>query len=159
MNSAGKERWGGGVVEKPSRYKSDLKERQNLTLRMHVGRGGEGVSCSLIFTESTHLSHALGRRIVAGCDDGGMRLYDPSAYTPRAVEEIHDAHGAAVDTTSVTFSADGNCVLSRTMDDCLRLWDVRRFDSPLVTFDDLPNNSAQTGAVFNGSGGNSEMLV
>mmetsp|Transcript_7041 Transcript_7041/g.21459 ORF Transcript_7041/g.21459 Transcript_7041/m.21459 type:complete len:687 (+) Transcript_7041:388-2448(+) len=93
-----------------------------------------------------------GRRILAGCDDGGLRLYDPTSFSPRVVDEVADAHGAGVATSCVAFSSDGNNVISRTLGDALMLWDLRRFDSPLMGFDNLPNSSEQTGAVFSGDG-------
>ncbi|KAJ8905465.1 hypothetical protein NDN08_001972 [Rhodosorus marinus] len=93
-----------------------------------------------------------GRTILAGCDDGGLRLYDPGSFLPKTVEDVDDAHGPDVITTSISYSSDGMSALTRTLDDCLRLWDVRRFDSPLSTFDNLPNNSEQTRAAFSGDG-------
>lgn len=37
------------------------------------------------------------------------------------------------------FDHTGNLLANRTADDCLKLYDIRKFKSPLFTYNNLPN--------------------
>lgn len=44
-----------------------------------------------------------------------------------------------MDITCLEFSSDGFTMISRGMDDTMKVWDVRNTRKALAEFDDLPN--------------------
>jgi WD40 repeat protein len=50
--------------------------------------------------------------------------------------------------TCLTFSRDGQTLLSRGMDDTVRIWDLRNFTKPLKTLGGLPCAYTTSKVVF-----------
>ena len=72
------------------------------------------------------------------------------AGRPRTL--IRDAHPAGESVTSLAFSRDGNTLLSRCADGTLRVWDVRRFKTPVKTFEGLETSHEETAVGFSPGG-------
>jgi WD40 repeat protein len=72
------------------------------------------------------------------------------AGRPRTL--IRDAHPAGESVTSLAFSRDGNTLLSRCADGTLRVWDVRRFKTPVKTFEGLETTHEETAVGFSPGG-------
>ena len=120
--------------------------------------------------------HADGNTIMCGGADGSLQLWEMRAgdykpvvlkkdATPR-VEAISDkvkasnvvrgAHEAGADISSVRWHRDGNRLASRSTDGTLKLWDLRRFDTPLAAWGALPNIYGMAGCDFSPDG---ELLI
>ena len=72
------------------------------------------------------------------------------AGRPRTL--IRDAHPAGESVTSLAFSRDGHTLLSRCADGTLRVWDVRRFKTPVKTFEGLETTHEETAVGFSPGG-------
>ena len=72
------------------------------------------------------------------------------AGRPRTL--IRDAHPTGESVTSLAFARDGNTLLSRCADGTLRVWDVRRFKTPVKTFEGLETTHEETAVGFSPGG-------
>lgn len=52
---------------------------------------------------------------------------EPSLPMPRAPRGPHPTHAPCPQITSLAFSQDGNTLLSRGMDETLKIWDLRKW--------------------------------
>lgn len=66
-----------------------------------------------------------GRRVVAGDTGGLIKVWTASGTQTRADITINNAHAAGNAITSVQLSLNNHNVISRAMDDTLKLWDTR----------------------------------
>jgi WD repeat-containing protein 70 len=90
--------------------------------------------------------------IALGCDDGSIKLIDPSAPSGTMLAgQNARALPAGIEVTWLEYSPSTSMLLSRSTDDSLRVFDVRRFDQPLAHFNGLPNAVAQTAVTFMGN--------
>ncbi|PRW20712.1 WD repeat-containing 70 [Chlorella sorokiniana] len=116
-----------------------------------------------------------GRLIAAGLADGTIQLWDVKGkfghsaavglvpvpkpqqalftkqtwtYATAPGQVVRNAHSAGSDITCVRFSLNGQHLLSRSEDGSLKLWDLRKFKTPLCTADDLPCNYSMTQACY-----------
>lgn len=90
-----------------------------------------------------------GNLIAAGCQDGSIQVWDTRKPLVNTIYLRRGAHPQNSDITCVAWSWDSKQLLSRSMDDTLKLWDVRFLSKePAHVFTDLPVLSNQTGATF-----------
>lgn len=95
-----------------------------------------------------------GKRLFCACDDGSLKVYDPSASVLRPVEDVgcvlnfKGEHGIATD---LQLTSDELTLITRTTNNCLFMWDCRRLEEPLAVFEKLPNSAASTACVFSPS--------
>lgn len=87
-----------------------------------------------------------GKSIFAGCQDGTIQMWSSSAPFNRA-QKIVEAHLPGSDITGLTLSTDMHTLISRSIDDTLKVWDTRKFNSPLKVFEGLIN-SGNTDCIF-----------
>ncbi|KAI3537759.1 WD repeat domain-containing protein [Colletotrichum paranaense] len=73
--------------------------------------------------------------LVAAALDGSLVMYSGSSPFSRPTAEIRDAHKADTWTGGVDISSDGRMVVTRGGDNTIKLWDTRKFKTPLVTVD------------------------
>uniref|UniRef100_A0A182K3M9 WD_REPEATS_REGION domain-containing protein n=1 Tax=Anopheles christyi TaxID=43041 RepID=A0A182K3M9_9DIPT len=78
-----------------------------------------------------------GTLIAAGCSDGSLQTWDTRKMFVHTTHCIRDAHTKGSDISSVLFSYSGFQLASRSMDETLKLWDMRAFKKPLHVFDGL----------------------
>ncbi|GFR46159.1 hypothetical protein Agub_g7687 [Astrephomene gubernaculifera] len=69
-------------------------------------------------------------------------------YVSRPNQLIRDAHVAGTEISSLCFSSDNTTLLSRGTDGTLKIWDLRRFQTPVHVHSNLPAPYAQTRAIF-----------
>eukprot|EP00227_Mantoniella_beaufortii_P014791 CAMPEP_0197584682 /NCGR_PEP_ID=MMETSP1326-20131121/7216_1 /TAXON_ID=1155430 /ORGANISM="Genus nov. species nov., Strain RCC2288" /LENGTH=710 /DNA_ID=CAMNT_0043149089 /DNA_START=43 /DNA_END=2175 /DNA_ORIENTATION=+ len=69
-------------------------------------------------------------------------------YASRPQQTIKGAHPPGDSVTSVAFARDGNILLSRCADGTLKVWDVRKPQRPLKTFEDLETTHEETKVGF-----------
>lgn len=99
-----------------------------------------------------------GDRIVAGCSDGSLQIWNvsPSAAYIRPDITVRSAHSPDKEITCVQFSPDGKKLASRSQDGTLKLWDssVRRGDYREIfsASERLENDSSSTGLTFSPNG-------
>ncbi|CAL5427311.1 unnamed protein product [Camellia sinensis] len=88
-----------------------------------------------------------GKSIAGGIGDGSIQIWNlKPGWGSRP--DIHVEKGHSDDITALKFSSDGQILLSRSFDDSLKVWDLRKMKEPLRIFEDLPNHYAQTNIAF-----------
>ena len=71
--------------------------------------------------------------LVAAAFDGSIVMWPGEGPYTRPAGEIRDAHERATLTGGMDISSDGRTVVTRGGDGFIRLWDTRRFKSPIST--------------------------
>ncbi|KAF2490489.1 WD40 repeat-like protein [Lophium mytilinum] len=71
--------------------------------------------------------------LVAAALDGSLVMYSGEGPYHRPAAEIRDAHVNDTWTGGLDISADGRLVVTRGGDDTIKLWDTRKFKSPITT--------------------------
>jgi WD repeat-containing protein 70 len=69
--------------------------------------------------------------LVSTALDGTLVMYSGDGPYNRPAAEIRDAHAKNTWTSSVDISSDGRMVVTRGGDDTVKIWDVRKFKSPV----------------------------
>jgi WD40 repeat protein len=87
-------------------------------------------------------------KIVAGCNDGSIHVWDSKLTVQRPNILIRDAHKANTNITCVRLSRDTHYLASRGTDETLKLWDLRKPTTPLFVKDDLPCRYDNTDCLF-----------
>eukprot|EP00850_Spirogloea_muscicola_P008358 SM000044S16005 [mRNA] locus=s44:514126:517938:+ [translate_table: standard] len=86
-----------------------------------------------------------GKCIAGGLGDGSIQVWNVKAgFGSRPDLHASLAHEAGEEVTSILFSSDGTLLLSRGTDGTLKVWDTRKFKSPVKEFTGLPNSYSQT---------------
>jgi len=88
-----------------------------------------------------------GQKIVAGCQDGSLQVFCQKSKLYLPSMSLADAHLTGSDISSIYMFKDGNKMVSRATDDTMKLWDLRFFKRPVVTWDNLPSISPKTSVV------------
>ena len=88
-----------------------------------------------------------GTTIAVGCQDGTIQLWSTNQTNRPSliIKEAHNEFGG--DVTCLNFSKDGHTLISRALDDTLKIWDIRNIKQPLTVFNELPN-FGQTSCIF-----------
>ncbi|KAF2823771.1 WD repeat-containing protein 70 [Ophiobolus disseminans] len=71
--------------------------------------------------------------IVSAALDGSLVMWGGNGPFHRPAAEIRDAHVKDTWTSGLDISADGRLVITRGGDDTIKLWDTRKFKTPLNT--------------------------
>lgn len=71
--------------------------------------------------------------LVAAALDGSLVMWGGEGPYHRPTAEIKDAHARDTWTSGLDISADGRLVITRGGDDTIKLWDTRKFKTPLKT--------------------------
>ncbi|KAK9812868.1 hypothetical protein WJX72_004992 [[Myrmecia] bisecta] len=118
-----------------------------------------------------------GSLIAAGLVDGTIQLWDakgkfgssaavgqvlaPKAqmlgkqdwrYVSGGGRVVRRAHQPGTEITCLRVSFDNQTLLSRSADETLKVWDVRKFQAPVHTFSDLPTHHSTTQCCFSPDG-------
>ena len=80
--------------------------------------------------------------LVAAALDGSLVMWSGEGPYHRPAAEIRDAHTKNTWTGGLDISADGRLVITRGGDDTIKLWDTRKFKSPISTVSH-PSTSSQ----------------
>lgn len=86
--------------------------------------------------------------IAAGCSDGSIQTWDTRKMFVNTTHCVRDAHAKGSDISSIIFSYAGNILASRSMDETLKLWDMRAFKTPLHVFGNLFSRYDTTDCCF-----------
>lgn len=71
--------------------------------------------------------------LVAAALDGSLVMWSGNGPFSRPAAEIRDAHKPNTWTGGLDISSDGRMVVTRGGDDLIKLWDTRKFKTPVVT--------------------------
>ncbi|KAL8710098.1 MAG: hypothetical protein Q9225_007349, partial [Loekoesia sp. 1 TL-2023] len=71
--------------------------------------------------------------LVAAALDGSLVMWNDSGPYTRPSAEIRDAHQRDTWTGGLDISSDGRTVVTRDGDDTIKLWDTRKFKTPIST--------------------------
>jgi len=97
-----------------------------------------------------------GSLLAAGCNDGSIQMWDTRKSFAKTVHCVRDAHQKGVEISGLKFSYLGQSFATRSVDDTMKLWDMRNFKKPLTTFSDLPARYDTTNCCFSP---NDELLL
>ena len=79
----------------------------------------------------------FGNLIFGGCSDGSIQVWETQkGNSPYPKLTNYQAHHPEI--TCIKHFEDGNRFLSRAQDDTLKLWDLRRFNTPIHSWENLP---------------------
>ena len=85
----------------------------------------------------------VNKMIVAFCQDNAIRVYTEKNYYSRPQIELVSSKLAEV--THAEFLSDPKLIITREMDDTVKVFDLRNFKRPLHTFPNLLNSCYYTG--------------
>ena len=71
--------------------------------------------------------------LVAAALDGSLVMWSGDGPFARPAAEIREAHKPNTWTGGIDISSDGRMVVTRGGDDLIKLWDTRKFKTPVVT--------------------------
>ncbi|KAL1691914.1 WD40-repeat-containing domain protein [Schizophyllum commune] len=89
-----------------------------------------------------------GKQIGGACYDGAIHIWNANSNFVRPNLSVEGAHAKGVEICSMVFSVDGRTVLTRGMDDTVKLWDTRDFKKPIATRSGVTTLYPQTNAIF-----------
>uniref|UniRef100_A0A336MEL8 CSON010865 protein n=1 Tax=Culicoides sonorensis TaxID=179676 RepID=A0A336MEL8_CULSO len=89
-----------------------------------------------------------GTLICAGCLDGSIQMWDTRKMFVNTTHCIRDAHQKGNEISAVVFSYVGQHLASRSVDDTMKLWDMRNLKTPLHVFENLPARYDTTDCCF-----------
>lgn len=90
-----------------------------------------------------------GKCVAGGLGNGSVQVWNVKAgWGSRPDMYIEKAHMEGEDVSGLRFSADGFTLLSRSLDETLKVWDLRSIKAPVKVFSDLPNLYQQTNVAF-----------
>jgi len=79
--------------------------------------------------------------LVGAALDGSIAMWAGNGPYSRAAGEIRDAHKPDTWTSGLAISRDGRTVVTRGGDDTIKLWDTRKFKSPISVAEHLSTSS------------------
>jgi len=86
--------------------------------------------------------------ITAGCDNGSILVWDRRRSFVHVTFKCMNAHLQDQSITSLKWSYDSQILASRSMDHTLKLWDIRKFNKCLSSYENIPNHFSMTNISF-----------
>jgi hypothetical protein len=80
-----------------------------------------------------------GKILIAASQDGSLQMFPGDGPYTRPQARVNNAHESNSETSCVEFRNDNTMFLTRGCDDTLKVWELRKFTSPLAEFPNLPN--------------------
>lgn len=75
--------------------------------------------------------------IATGCVDGSIQMWDTRKMFVNTTHCLRGAHQRGSEISSIIFSYLGTHLLTRSLDETMKIWDMRAFKEPLHTFSNL----------------------
>ncbi|KAL1517933.1 hypothetical protein ABEB36_001629 [Hypothenemus hampei] len=88
-----------------------------------------------------------GKVIACGCIDGSIQLWDFRKSSVAPASQVRKAH-QPIEISSISYSHIGDHLLTRSLDETLKLWDLRNFKKPVCEVGDLFARYDTTDAIF-----------
>jgi WD40 repeat protein len=89
-----------------------------------------------------------GKYLLIASNDGSLQQWAADGPYNRPTGRISQAHMMGSETSSIEISRDYHTIITRGGDDTLKVWDIRKFNSPVKSFNNLPNKYMETDAKF-----------
>lgn len=89
-----------------------------------------------------------GALVAAAGMDGSIQIYDTAGPHHRPTAIVANAHVENTETSSLCFSTDGHTLLSRGGDHTLKVWDIRKIETPLVAVTGMQNFFTNSDVLF-----------
>lgn len=109
--------------------KMEEKQKEVIKLRNAQGKKNSASYCACSYDA---------KYVVVGFEDGTIQFWYPKGPFNRPKITIK-AHQPGNGITCICFSQDDQTLVSRSMDDTMKIWDVRNNKEPLAIFDNLKN--------------------
>lgn len=90
--------------------------------------------------------------VYGGCGDGSVQIWDlrsNNLYRPQY--HITDAHQPGCEITAVQMFRDSQRFATRSMDDTMKMWDIRMLRDAVFSWEDLVNMSSKTAVTISPS--------
>ncbi|KAJ1369795.1 glutamate decarboxylase gad1 [Parelaphostrongylus tenuis] len=91
-----------------------------------------------------------GKLIAAGCDDGSIQVWKYGNLYVNTFYLVRNAHKGPI--TSMTFSPDSQRILTRGLDDSMKMWSIKNNKAPILEKYDLENAFKSTDCGFSPHG-------
>ncbi|XP_066151399.1 gastrulation defective protein 1 homolog [Euwallacea fornicatus] len=99
-------------------------------------------------TSPTAISyHRDGKVVACGCNDGSIQLWDLRKVSVAPVSQVRKAHDP-VEISSIVYSHVGDNLLTRSLDETLKLWDLRNLKQSVHSKGNLFARYDTTDAIF-----------
>jgi WD repeat-containing protein 70 len=121
----------------------EKKERQQEVIAIKTKQRQSATTCA---------AYSHDAKLICGAsDDGGIRMW--GAKGPFIVPSMHvQAHTTGSFINSLVFSKDGHELLTRSMDDTIKLWDIRKFKEPIASVSGITSYFEESNAIFSPEG-------
>lgn len=122
----------------------DAENVKTKNLFVIKARGEKGYKVPITACAYDH----YGMYIAGGCFDGSIQIWDEKGpyHRPSLINKA--AHEEKMNITSLKFSRDDHTLISRAMDNTLKIWDIRKFEKPTKEVKNLLNLWEQTDCLF-----------
>lgn len=94
-----------------------------------AGSAGRTRMTAVVWGNSAQGGHSI---LVSAAVDGSLVLWNGNGPFMRPSAEIRQAHVPGTWTGGIDLSSDGRMIVTRGGDDTIKLWDTRKFKSPVV---------------------------
>ncbi|XP_054739403.1 gastrulation defective protein 1 homolog [Anastrepha obliqua] len=119
-----------------------LKSKEQKTVIKTRAQGGLRTNASAcIFNRDATL-------IAAGCADGSIQMWDTRKMFVNTTHCLRGAHQKGSEISSIQFSYLGTHLATRSNDETMKLWDLRKFKDPLHSWTDLFSRYDTTDCCF-----------
>ena len=104
-------------------------------------KGARGAKVPITTSQYSH----KGEMVYGGCGDGSIQIWDlrnNNLYRPQY--HYTDAHQPGCEITAIQMFRDSNRFATRSMDDTMKMWDIRKPSEAVFTWENLVNLSSKT---------------
>ena len=120
----------------------DMAKKQKTVIKPRNQGGLRAIPNSLAASRDGHF-------VAVGCSDGSIQGWDLRKNTfVNTSLLLRNCHAGGNEVSSIKFSYTDNLLCSRSMDDTMKIWDLRNTKECLHTWDDLFNRFAMTDCAF-----------
>ncbi|CAF4886797.1 unnamed protein product [Rotaria sp. Silwood1] len=124
------------------------KRDQQLHVIRTKGESGRDVrTTTCTYNQSLYHNENL-NLIAAGCDNGSILVWDRRRSFVHVTFKCLNAHLQNESITSLKWSYDNQILASRSTDHTLKLWDIRKFNQCLSSYENIYNHFSMTNISF-----------
>ncbi|RHZ71872.1 hypothetical protein Glove_251g43 [Diversispora epigaea] len=117
------------------------RKQKSVLVHKSKDRGGRSTVTTTCYSPDAKL-------IAGAAQDGNLFLWSANGPYVRPSHLIEKAHRPYSETSSIIFSRDNYTMVTRGGDDCVKVWDVRNFKSPISHAQNLTTFNVETNVIF-----------